>query len=675
LKGSVARNAPGPGAALLDTLFAVDPFYWTSFYKRARFFQLEPRPEPPQIILDITKDCPFECSFCFASGTLGTGRRINVSDLEGLERSISGLPKVILLGGEPLVHPEFRRVISVLSTNHEEVEIFTNGRPVPTEPGSRNRWIEEMFGGHDARVTLNLAVDRFHREQYGSPGFGEKIDDFLDMAEQGEVRVRFNVTAEGLYSAGYLQARHAEKCLEELHERLAGIFSKAMEDGTAEDRFQFNPVIRMGRAVDAPGEYMKAADVLFAPEVVVTPDEDSGLSILGFLPATWMPVVPDLVRLGRLSESSMEEILLEDVIGRRFEFAAFPEARHVFMFVHSSRMGTEREREACRDRALERLERAGGPPAEALLAAVRDGDVSACCRVLRIYSAWQRLDSWPGRRREYFDLVADRLYSLCSRRGQGYELHTDHKIRRITAPILVHFVDRYLGDDPAEAAKFVGHLADVVTRPVVEGGFPAFTGYREQPGLITDAPDAPIPLAHVGLDLGIENPYYGDALVRPRVVVHAVVDGTGRLNVEFNGVGRVRLSPQKGLDEAARAHGRLFGYARHLIPRGMWPDLDREVRARLENIHRRFADQGEERLAALAAKCLEVEPVVVEDPADETPAQVFRLLVREQEAHLKQDADIPTLLEGDPLDEWSRNQADGFRSMLKEWREAFLDAQ
>ncbi|MBL6974247.1 MAG: radical SAM protein [Deltaproteobacteria bacterium] len=663
----VEGRQKGPGAAILDSLFAVDPFYWTSFYKKARFFQLEPRPEPPQVILDITKDCPFECSFCFASGTIGTGRRIGLVELEELERSLRGLDRVILLGGEPLVHPDLDRVLAMLADNHAEIEVFTNGRTLPSREDARSRWVADRFGHLPADVTLTLAVDRFHREQYGYREFAAKVDAFLDMVDEGVVKVRFNVTAEGLYSAGYLQVRDAEACLEELHRGLSAAFRGSMEDGTAEEVFQFSPVIRMGRASDAPGEYLKAAEALFAPEVVVTPDADGGLSVLNFLPASWMPVVPDPVRLGRVGRTSLEDILLEKVVGRRLDFDAFPEAREAFGFFHASRSGRALEARDLQERALSVLAGVSDAPAKALEGAIESGAADAIGRILRIYPAWRRLHSWPTDRDEYPGKTADGLYSLCRKAGQGFDLHSDHKIRRVTTPMIRLFLSRYLAVNAEAASALVEHLAGHVTVAVASGGFPAFVGFRPRPGLITDAPDAPIPLQDVDLDLGLENPYYGDALVRPRVVVRAVVDGQGLVRVEFDGVGTAGLSPQKGIKDAIAAFARILGFAGYLLPQGLLPDLRRRVDDRLNDLAEGYSGRGDDRLAELARGCRGVEPRIPRDSADETPGLVFRLLVREQEAHLKSDPAVLALLKGDPLPAWPDELVEGFRLMLDQW--------
>ena len=273
------------GAALLDTVAAVEPLYWTSFYERARFYRGRPRPELPEIVFDLTKDCPLACSFCFAADTFERGRRLGLAAIDRIERAFAGVPRATLLGGEPLTHPEIGAILERLAAGHDSIEIYTSGVALPADRGRHRDWLKRRFGHLPARFTLTLSVDRFHRTELGDVAFNRILDTWLDLARDDEapVDVRFNVTAADLSTAGYLVVDRVESCLAELHEGVAAWFLQSIAAGKADQRFGFNPIVRMGRAADRhssrrnqcrdsqAGQYSPYAHVGFSPLIGAVP--------------------------------------------------------------------------------------------------------------------------------------------------------------------------------------------------------------------------------------------------------------------------------------------------------------------------------------------------------------------------------------------------------------------
>jgi radical SAM protein with 4Fe4S-binding SPASM domain len=88
----------------------------------------------------LTNVCNQKCPYCFAKGLVniqdnakpkGVTRHDEIS-LADLKTIISifkrwGIDEFRLIGGEPTLHPQFRRIIELLQTNGFKIHLFTNG--------------------------------------------------------------------------------------------------------------------------------------------------------------------------------------------------------------------------------------------------------------------------------------------------------------------------------------------------------------------------------------------------------------------------------------------------------------------------------------------------------------------------------------------------------------------
>ena len=616
----------GPAAAILDTLAAVEPLFWTPFYNRARLYRGRPRPAPPEVVLDLTKDCPFDCSFCFASGTLDSGRRMEPELLADLEVALRGVPRLILVGGEPLTHPRLREVLSILAAGHDEIEIYSNALALPEDSGRRAVWLRERFADLPAHFTLTVAVDRFHAKEYGAERYRKKIDAVLALVDDPDapVAIRFNVTAEGLSTAGYLVVERIEACLAELHEGLLALFQRANRAGQAEELFYFNPIVRLGRAADAPGEYLQAEDALFEPQVVLSPTPGGGLELLNSLPATWMPQPPPTLRLGAVSAAGLAGQIEAHIVAPRLGEWLLPGVTAAFDWLHRGRHGLAGQREAAATASARLGELVGGVSAE-LAAALGAGDADQVQALLRVAMARQLTDHWPLGRERWYDHVAERLRHLCSPDGPGWDLSPDRPHRRLVAPILRRFLAARLADDPAASAALVQRTVDLATAALARGAAPAFAGYRVRQGLITDPPEAPLWLSDVPLDLGGATPYFGDALVRPRLVLNLAVAADGTIELELDGLGEVALASSADLAPAVASFQHLLGILRWLLPESCQTRFSHSLTERLQAL---AAEAGVLPLVAeLRSRCAVAAPIAVPDEAPASELAVARLLL------------------------------------------------
>jgi hypothetical protein len=117
---------------------------------------------PFSINLDVTTACNYRCPHCIDADILNTGDRFSFSELlrSLVILRLAGLRSVILIGGgEPTVHKQFRRIVHAIKALGLECGIVTNG-------GSTQRIAEVLsfLGPRDwVRFSLDAATDKtFH---------------------------------------------------------------------------------------------------------------------------------------------------------------------------------------------------------------------------------------------------------------------------------------------------------------------------------------------------------------------------------------------------------------------------------------------------------------------------------------------------------------------------------
>lgn len=88
-----------------------------------------------KIIIQITETCNLKCKHCFvSSSTKGKSMSFEqLSDIVLPKLINSNTVKVTLTGGEPLAHPQVKKIIELFSVHNIEVAICTNGTLITTD--------------------------------------------------------------------------------------------------------------------------------------------------------------------------------------------------------------------------------------------------------------------------------------------------------------------------------------------------------------------------------------------------------------------------------------------------------------------------------------------------------------------------------------------------------------
>ncbi len=629
----------GPAAALLDTLVAVEPLHFASFYERTRMYRGATRPAPPEVVLDLTQDCPLTCAFCLAGATRGGGLRISDATLATLHAELSGVPKVLVVGGEPLTHPEIDAILLRLRNHHAEVEVVTGGVTLPTDAEKFGAWLQRHSrsspGG--GQLTLTLSVDHWHREAVGALPFAQRIDRMLELADQlpEGLAVRFLVTDPALPTAGYLQRRDIEACLTALHPGLRARFDRAWREHDVDTWFRFGPVVRLGEAAQMAAEPLDAADLAWAGEVVLSPRADiqpssHGLAkalgmpikLLRGLPATWMAAIPEGLVHRRAESGTLAERLLDGVIADTLALDDHPGLREAFLTLHCRRLG-QLEQASLHLRAAQlELACVDRPSAKKLAQALDNSDPTALPRAIAGHAALATAEQWPALREAWLQAAAQRLDSVCTP-DLAWQFGVDRPQRRVHLPVVRRLWQIRAERDPVFADRLANELVGACLRPLHGGGWPVFEGYLPRRGLLTDRPDVPLPLPP--LDLGMATPYFGDALVHPRLVARTGFEPPqGRPVLVLDGLGAAPAGPgeqdlaRDGFRQLAKVLAQLTPAVLRDLVAERWQRGLLELAGRQASLH--SGDLAEVlRACATEALCYPTEPL-------ESAAELARLV-------------------------------------------------
>lgn len=592
-------TAMGAAAQVLQLLAAAEPLYFSSFYRRARLFRQRPKPVPAAAVIDLTTRCPLACAFCFAAATEHSQRSLNLDQLQALEEELSGLPHLQIVGGEPLTHPQWPQIARLLGQHHQRIDVYTSGVSFPLEKSKQQAWIERMFGEAAPQFSLTLAVDRYHRDQLGPGHFDALVDALADLQQDqsfAHPQVRWNVTDAALHTTGYLTPETVQRVLAGLHQRLPPLWQLSLQKGDFDETWQFNPVVRMGRASGGEGERLRAEDALWDPEVVLSPDGAGNVRWLGLLPATWMTEVPEGLELGSTAGGKgLADQLWQKLVAPRLGL----DPKTTFPFILEGLQGTWHLSDA---------------------------------RELRRATLQRQVDRWPVEREQRLGEAAARLWSICGQGAQEWDLGCDRRLRRLPGPLLRHYATVWLELRPDHAAGWLQELVQSGVTLWQSGSLPVFLGYRHRPGLLNDAPDEPVPLSQAPLDLGVDAPHLGDALLRPRLSPAPWVDAEGRLHLLLDGLGAVALGAHVSPDDLGEALRILWRSLAYFVPEPLLETWNALLRTAAESaLEQPFWQQPRARAWAEAVQqALKTAGVTYPQTID-APSEIWKLLAGEAE--------------------------------------------
>ncbi|MBT3219979.1 MAG: radical SAM protein, partial [Proteobacteria bacterium] len=117
-----------------------------------------------ELWLHITDRCDLACSHCMFSCTPAKASRMSLEDVQTLGRQAVdlGCRVFALTGGEPLIHPDFERIVdTLLGFDGSHVAVLTNLMTLEKHLDSLRRWPEDRFHLQISVDGLEENHDRF----------------------------------------------------------------------------------------------------------------------------------------------------------------------------------------------------------------------------------------------------------------------------------------------------------------------------------------------------------------------------------------------------------------------------------------------------------------------------------------------------------------------------------
>jgi len=297
----------------LGAIAAANRYFFNSFYRRVRVIREAPSRVGTAVTVDITHRCSLRCPFCIAAGVLGQDE-MPLGTFEEVASSLKGIDRLTLVGGEPFVHRDFKKIAALSLDAASEVEVFTNGLVLGSRPSSAAKQVTEHFPqATRERVTLVLSVDPSHASQMRPGALARAVDCLLAAEQQGVCMARFSVTHSALSSGAYMDTATVRDAIGEVSPRLADLFMDRLMNGRVQESFYFNSVICARTADSTPdgSELLRLEDLVFSPEVAITFNSEGKGEIRSALTSVWSRNPPPATCLGPLSDPASIRRTLE----------------------------------------------------------------------------------------------------------------------------------------------------------------------------------------------------------------------------------------------------------------------------------------------------------------------------------------------------------------------------
>ncbi len=108
------------------------------------------------VSLEITEKCNLKCRYCYGNFKPSNSNRLKLEDIATLFRKLTerGVKLLEITGGEPSVHPDFNKILSLACANFEKITIMTNGVHF-------NETSFKIFKQYQDKIGFSISIDGF----------------------------------------------------------------------------------------------------------------------------------------------------------------------------------------------------------------------------------------------------------------------------------------------------------------------------------------------------------------------------------------------------------------------------------------------------------------------------------------------------------------------------------
>ncbi len=118
---------------------------------------------PPHITIELMEQCNLRCDYCYRESDASKSRHMATADLLTIIGRLhdGGLRSVELTGGEPMLHPDFSRILDFCGRRLELVGVLSNGTLL-------DDGVAEQFVAMGDKLILSISLDASVAEMHDS---------------------------------------------------------------------------------------------------------------------------------------------------------------------------------------------------------------------------------------------------------------------------------------------------------------------------------------------------------------------------------------------------------------------------------------------------------------------------------------------------------------------------
>lgn len=191
---------------------------------------------PESLHIELTKKCNLKCYYCYNESAPHVNETALSSEQIFLllsELSEKGLTVVEITGGEPLLHPDFFKIVDYCYNHLQLFSILTNGTLI-------NEAFVEKIMPYKSKIVFSISLDSYNKADYEYksqvPGSFEKVSRAIELLSKSGFIVRASMSID-------------DKNWDQIEKTL--LYAKSL----GATKFTYSPIIPVGRAANSKNNW------------------------------------------------------------------------------------------------------------------------------------------------------------------------------------------------------------------------------------------------------------------------------------------------------------------------------------------------------------------------------------------------------------------------------------